>query len=428
MRAQLQERRAGPLAEGDFVRMRRQASLFRSLFDAVVAANATAKSNAKPNADANANMPALSLDIAARDLEESLYPWPATGSKFTSVHHLASSFSGRGIVMTAGQWHFKLARHAATVVRKLGSKLPIELFYVGDEDLPKQYRDKLEQIDGLKTVDLKQFMDTKGPSINGWAVKPFSMLFSSFQEIIFLDADALFFQPPEVLFDWNIYKQTGSVFFMDRTLFGGGDSAGRDFFLKMVPEPSRYAQTTGRLFRKLSQHEGESGVIVWNKKRNLHAVLLTCVMNSEPHRKHVYKAYHGDKESYWIAHEALQMPYSWAPGAGGTIGYLKENTTDAVCGGLYHPDDNFKPLWFNGGIMRNKYTEEGQTGMMLTHWATDRTFKDPKWDWETKTSPFCLHAQNPKTDMAELTTSEKAIAEMMLSTWLELERDVGSDR
>ncbi|KAH6596147.1 hypothetical protein BASA61_003568 [Batrachochytrium salamandrivorans] len=313
------------------------------------------------------------------------FPWLKAGHKFATVRQLAQSFKGRGIVMTTGKWHFKYARHAITVVRNLGSTLPIQMFYVGDNDLPKESRDELEAISGVVTINLESYFDSHGPDISGWAVKPFSMLASSFEEIIFLDADALFFQPPEVIFNSAAYNDTGAVFYMDRTLYGGRESEGLTFFNKLVKEPSEYAKTKGRLVSKLSIHEGESGVIVWNKRTNLHALLLTCVFNSQPYRGIMYKAYHGDKESYWIAHEALKMPYRWAPGGGGTVGFIVDpvNHPTKVCGGLYHPDENWKPLWFNGGILRNKHTTDGKVTLSLTHWVTDRTFNEPKWDWET---------------------------------------------
>ncbi|KAH9275810.1 hypothetical protein BASA83_001612 [Batrachochytrium salamandrivorans] len=278
-------------------------------------------------------MQLLRLELAEHD---KAFPWLKAGHKFATVRQLAQSFKGRGIVMTTGKWHFKYARHAITVVRNLGSTLPIQMFYVGDNDLPKESRDELEAISGVVTINLESYFDSHGPDISGWAVKPFSMLASSFEEIIFLDADALFFQPPEVIFNSAAYNDTGAVFYMDRTLYGGR-------------EPT------------LSWHNVQS--ISWGQ------------------------------ESYWIAHEALKMPYRWAPGGGGTVGFIVDpvNHPTKVCGGLYHPDENWKPLWFNGGILRNKHTTDGKVTLSLTHWVTDRTFNEPKWIGKRPRCPFAFH-------------------------------------
>ncbi|KAH9274097.1 hypothetical protein BASA83_003399 [Batrachochytrium salamandrivorans] len=406
LRLELAEHDKGALAASDFLGIVDRILVHKKLYDART----------------THNLPELRLSIES--LEDLAFPWLKAGHKFASVRQLAQSFKGRGIVMTTGQWHFKYARHAITVMRNLGSTLPIQLFYVGDGDLPKEYRDELEAISGVVTIDLESYFDSHGPDLNRWAIKPFSMLASSFEEIIFVDADALFFQPPEVIFNSAAYNDTGAVFYMDRTLYGGMESEGLTFFNKLVKEPSEYAKTKGRLVSKLSTHEGESGVIVWNKRINLHALLLTCVFNSEPHRSIMYKAYHGDKESYWIAHEALKMPYRWASGGGGTVGFIVDpvNHPTKVCGGLYHPDENWKPLWFNGGILRNKHTPDGTETLSLTHWVTDRTFNEPKWDWETSTMPFCLSPNDANTEFGELTPEEKLIGEMLTSSWELLER------
>eukprot|EP00842_Homolaphlyctis_polyrhiza_P004624 jgi/Hompol1/5162/HPOL_004189-RA len=224
-----------------------------------------------------------------------------------------------------------------------------------------------------------------------------------------------------------MYKDTGTVFFMDRTVYGGEpeDPDGLGFFLEMVPEPSEYAIRNGRLVTGISIHEGESGVVVWNKTRNLHAVLLSCSMNAEPFKSLLYSVFNGDKETYWIAHEALEMPYSWAPGAGGAIGYeWRPNQRSVICGGLYHPDESWRPLWFNGGMIRNKRnTPEGNKRVEMQYWATDREFRTRKreqvryWIWETDTTPMCLITRSVHTETGELTAREKEIAQMMADLW-----------
>lgn len=36
-----------------------------------------------------------------------------------------------------------------------------------------------------------------------------------------MDADAVFFQPPEVMFDYPMYNATGTLYFRDREIFAG---------------------------------------------------------------------------------------------------------------------------------------------------------------------------------------------------------------
>jgi len=103
-------------------------------------------------------------------------------------------------------------------------------------------------------------------------------------------------------------------------------------------------------------------------------------MNMDPIKSEMYKAVHGDKESFWMASEALRVPYNWGLGAGGTVGYPNPNTIGSICGGLFHVDENWEPLWFNGGIQMNKRTDAGREKTYnLTHYAIDRSFQHLEW-------------------------------------------------
>jgi alpha 1,3-mannosyltransferase len=55
-----------------------------------------------------------------------------------------------------------------------------------------------------------EFMDLRHGS---WAVKPFAILASQFEQVMLIDADVVFVQPPEVLFDHAGYRETGALFF-----------------------------------------------------------------------------------------------------------------------------------------------------------------------------------------------------------------------
>ncbi|KAH6575928.1 hypothetical protein BASA60_004745 [Batrachochytrium salamandrivorans] len=208
LRLELAEHDKGTLAASDFLGIVDRILAHKKLYDA----------------HTTYNLPELRLSIES--LEDLAFPWLKAGHKFATVRQLAQSFKGRGIVMTTGKWHFKYARHAITVVRNLGSTLPIQMFYVGDNDLPKESRDELEAISGVVTINLESYFDSHGPDISGWA-------------------------PPEVIFNSAAYNDTGAVFYMDRTLYGGRESEGLTFFNKLVKEPSEYAKTKGRLVSKL---------------------------------------------------------------------------------------------------------------------------------------------------------------------------------
>lgn len=83
-----------------------------------------------------------------------------------SLH--ASFYSGgRGIVLTAGNDQARLLLTTIPSIRQLGCELPIEILYLGDEDLGEEMRDKLEQIPGVITRDLALMIDDDGWHLAG---------------------------------------------------------------------------------------------------------------------------------------------------------------------------------------------------------------------------------------------------------------------
>ena len=70
------------------------------------------------------------------------------------------------------------------------------------------------------------------------------------------------------MYDFDRYKETGTVVFFDRRLFPR-DRTTQKLFLSMVETPSEYAMKNGRIMRNLSVHESDSGVVLIDKRRNL---------------------------------------------------------------------------------------------------------------------------------------------------------------
>lgn len=130
----------------------------------------------------------------------------------------------RGIVIAVGQDHFRYAAHLIVNLRDvLGSSLPIEIAYAGNDDLPETHRAALQTLGGdITFLDvLTVFADETLELREGkWAVKPFAVLASRFEQTIMLDADTVFFQKPEVLLDSHDgYLSTGALLFHDRLLW-----------------------------------------------------------------------------------------------------------------------------------------------------------------------------------------------------------------
>ncbi|KAG0321381.1 hypothetical protein BGZ97_011537 [Linnemannia gamsii] len=286
-------------------------------------------------------------------LEKRLFPWVQFVRR--SSFSLHSTFKGRGLVFCAGNGQFEFVVTSIQALRsRLKSTLPIQVFHMGDGDLSPTRQDYLRQMaSDIEVFDVTNILDNDYMRLGGWAIKPFAMLASSFEEVMFVDADAYFLQDPAVLFQDPGYLATGALFFYDRTLFPGW-TLGSDWMKSNIPVLSSFTRIS-RMFRRKTAHEQESGVVLINKKTRFLGLMGTCKMNGKWERDLVsYKIFHGDKETFWVGFEMVQEPYVFMRNYGGVIGELRPDNDKSVCGAQLHQDYRGRPLWWNGGLYRNK--------------------------------------------------------------------------
>ncbi|KAF9408433.1 hypothetical protein BGZ94_002312 [Podila epigama] len=294
----------------------------------------------------------VEIDFFLR-LENRLFPWLHYG-RYSSFS-LLKTFKGRGIVFCAGNYQFEFVITAIQAVRnRLQSKLPIQVYFMGENDLSLNRQTYLREMAAdIEVIDVTQTLDNAYMRLGGWAIKPYAMLASSFEEVMFIDADAYFLQDPEVLFNDPGYKAAGALFFYDRTLFPDSRTI-PDFMRSILPTMSSFPPIS-RSFNLLSSHEQESGVVLINKRTRFVGMLATCKMNSKWERDLVsYRKFHGDKETFWVGFEMVQEPYVFMRNYGGVIGELRPDDNQSVCGAQLHQDSEGRPLWWNGGLYRNK--------------------------------------------------------------------------
>ncbi|KAK6543177.1 hypothetical protein TWF694_007091 [Orbilia ellipsospora] len=324
---------------------------------------------------------------------------------------------GRGIVLSAGDKQAPFLITSIPSFRKLGCNLPIEIMYLGESDLSEDYRAELEQFDGVVTRDISAMVSDDGWRLAGWAAKPFAMLLSSFREVIFIDADSLFFKNPEVLFEDESYKKTGALFFRDRIIMPENK---KRWLQQIIPKPISKNVRQSRFWTGISGHMQESGVVVVDKWRHFVAMLLVTRMNG-PDRDGdeskgivgVYDMVYGDKETFWLGWELVgDTEYAFHQGDAGIMGQLKE--PDAKPAGqpadesaeppkekfeicapqLLHLDLDGRPLWFNGWILDNKF-EEGKKKRKANNFQNFlRENPSPEADsgpdqWQLKESNIC---------------------------------------
>ncbi|KAI8978158.1 mannosyltransferase putative-domain-containing protein [Pilobolus umbonatus] len=352
-------------------------------------------------------------------LENSLYTWIRPYQR--SVFDMRGE--GKGIVMCVGDGQFKFAVSSIHSIRSiLKSEIPIEVFYIDKNDLSAPRRKYLEStFSNLKTVAIDQRINNKITRFGGWSLKPYAILASQFEEVILMDADVFFFRKPEVLFSDAGYQATGALFFFDRTLFDHYYT-GRRWLRSFLPTMSSFVQQS-RWWKTTSAHEQESGVVVMNKRKVLYGLLSVCKMNDKAERDKVsYDRSYGDKETFWIGFEMVQTPYAFVRSVGGVIGGIGDGgNKSTVCGNLVHLGADNRPLWWNGGLLRNK-NKWASRYMKFEHFA-----EGEKWDFDNscikETDKIRKLNQRERKLGAEYIKLDKLRREEMKNTELEDEDD-----
>ncbi|KAJ3073502.1 hypothetical protein HDU98_001365 [Podochytrium sp. JEL0797] len=353
-----------------------------------------------------------------------LYPW--LSPTFPSIHYLQHSFSNgsTGIVFSVGTRQFKSALHAIASLRNIHNcHLPIEIHYAGPTDLDTASIASFSKITNVRCVNLLDIFPTELNVIETWSVKPFAILASSFQTTFFMDADVLFLQPPHhMVSESSIFASHGTLFFHDRSLQKDFPNAYSDWFHTILPHASTYSQTL-RFPNKLSYHEQESGVLLVDKSRPhvLHALLMSCALNSQAVREDTYRHVWGDKETFWISWELLRVPYRFAPTYGGVLGYsVREGE---VCGSILHVDENLVPLWWNGGMQLIKSSNSLEL-VEFEYWAMDGVSdhgETSQWTWETDVEPFCLRPMWPEREVNVVGGREKEVGRRLVELYMRIQ-------
>jgi len=331
--------------------------------------------------------------VLLEDLTASMFPFldlnnPWRGGELTPFRALRQRFipGSQGIVIPTGKKTFRFTCHLISNLRNaLNSKLPIQIAYAGNKDLPSEHQQALLNLgEDIDLLDITSVLNDETLELQGaaWAIKPFAMLASRFEKIILMDADAIFLQKPEEIFEkHNGFKETGTLLFHDRLVDRGSFGPRHEFYWNMMKKlvPSATFEKSIAMREGYSQ-EADSGVVVLDKGRLpvLFALLFACWQNSFNVREDVtYRHTHGDKETYWMGLELSEVPYTFAEHYGAAFGYINGSS---ICGStIAHVDERKRLLWFNGSLLKRKDFYSNPTSFVDS--KTWIMMLDGTWSW-----------------------------------------------
>lgn len=220
--------------------------------------------------------PAERLDITAMPDEDLRKMREAHAAYLEEIQPMETVFrpGTTGIAVTAGGEYLPVLVLSLRMLRHTKSKLPVEVFLADDTEYEKDICETVLPSLGARCVVLSRILDTVQTSsrITHYQFKIFAILFSSFENVFFLDADAFPIYNPDTLFVSEPYKSSGMILWPDFWL----NTASHLYYeiatpLDQIPNP--------RLPPVTLRASSETGEILISKSTHHHTLLLAAYYN-----------------------------------------------------------------------------------------------------------------------------------------------------
>jgi len=289
-------------------------------------------------------------------LHQSLYSW-LYHFKYNSFSDLIKSFKGKGLVICVGDKYFNFARSTIDNLRNIiKSEIPIEIFYNGDKDLSEDKRVILKEYDNVYISDLSEYFDNSILHLEKFALKPFSLLASRFEEVILIDADTVYLRDPMKLFDDPGYLKEGTLFFEDRRFEKSVFDSFKWFktwLYNPLPETKKL-----RIWNEQTTDQMESSTVVIHKSKTILGLLAACKLNEQIYRNNIKNHIYGDKETFWLGFDMARQPYYFNPLRPTFIAKVDsvnmDTNTTKFCGHIGHRSMDGKFMYWNGHLLKDK--------------------------------------------------------------------------
>lgn len=203
---------------------------------------------------------------------------------------------GTGIIITAGGPFVPSAYVGVRLLRRLGVRLPIEIWHAGEDEIPPWGRRAFEPWDVTLHDVMPYCPDRTLKEMRGFPIKPASLMHSKLRHVLFIDADCFPLRNPEFLFEAPEYEQHGSLFWPDNR------------FHRMVTGDSIWP-ITGLSYQ--GDTEFDTGIFALDKERCWRELCLVQWMNA--HAYFWYDHVLGDKDTFYLAWRKLGSSYYMAP-------------------------------------------------------------------------------------------------------------------
>ncbi|EEP76821.1 conserved hypothetical protein [Uncinocarpus reesii 1704] len=227
----------------------------------------------------------------------------------------------RGVVYAAGGKYLPVFVIGLRMLRRTGSKLPVELFLKDETEYEPAICNEVLPALNARCVVLSTILETTASNstkveVAKYQLKVFAMLFSSFEEVVWIDADCFPLDQPEVLLNSEPYKSTGMVVWPDYWI---STVSPQYYLISQLDVPSINIRASS-----------ETGEFLISKK-NHHSTLLLSTYYNYYGPSHYFSLLsqgapgEGDKETFVQAASAANEPFYTVSEPVQPIGHRKPN-------------------------------------------------------------------------------------------------------
>ncbi|TVY58637.1 Alpha-1,2-mannosyltransferase MNN22 [Lachnellula suecica] len=239
------------------------------------------------------------VDLEATRLAHDVVVGSLSQSHYDVLASAATKPSTRGIVTIGGDTFTGQVLVQLRMLRRFNAELPVEVFLPepDEAELKGHICHTLFPALNARCVPLPK---VPGHKLSRFAYKAFALLHSTFEDILFLDADNFPIVDPNAFFDAEPYTSTGLVMWPD-------------FWESMVSP--KYYEIIHKPVDPMTLHAGsESGQIIVSKKRHGRTLLLALYYSIFGEKQYFYlfnQGGHGEGDKdFWVhAAKALDLPY-----------------------------------------------------------------------------------------------------------------------
>lgn len=310
------------------------------------------------------------LTPAARQAEQQLLPFfselSVLADRRSFLNGIKQKMDGRGIVVSISDAEVGRALNLLRVLNHLGNELPIQFVHLDElsEVSVKllRYAAMLPRALGrdqrISFVNVGRHLASGfDKHFKGYNRKWFAAIFTSFKEMILMDADSVPYVPPSSFFDLEGYQETGAYFFRDRELNVLLKKWKIDFYKGLLPNkrtPFGFevdsAQLHNNFFLFNSKHVAESGVVVMDRETHLLGLVIPVALL---YFRKSSKILYGDKDLFWFGQLISgNSNFTFHYNTAGAMGQI-EPTGEVCLAQIAHYGNNTL-LWTNGGLTRCK--------------------------------------------------------------------------